>query len=159
MATYTLKREQLIPADIETVWQFFSNPVNLGVITPPDMKFQQTSASDGDKIYKGQLIRYRVSPMFGIRVSWLTEITQVEEQRSFTDEQRRGPFSLWVHRHFFETVPGGTRMTDIIQYRVPGWFMGSLINQLAVTRRLKQIFDFRKAKTTELWGEWPVREG
>lgn len=155
MAVYTLEREQLIPADIETVWQFFSNPLNLGTITPPDMKFRQISPSEGDKIYKGQLIRYRVSPMLGIRVGWLTEITAVEEQRFFIDEQRRGPFSLWKHQHFFEPVPGGTKMRDIIEYRVPGWWLGRLMNRLVVARRLQQIFNFRKAKTAELWGAWP----
>lgn len=155
MAVYTIEHEQFIPADIEMVWKFFSNPVNLGVITPPDMKFKQISASEGDKIYAGQLIRYRVSPMYGIRIGWLTEITQMEEQRSFIDEQRRGPFSLWKHQHFFEAVPGGTKMTDIIQYRVPGWWLGTLANKLFVHRRVKQIFEFRRAKTVELWGEWP----
>lgn len=155
MAVYTIEREQLIPADIETVWKFFSNPVNLGKITPPSMKFKQTSASEGDKIYAGQLIRYRVSPLSGIRIGWLTEITQMQEHRSFIDEQRRGPFSLWKHQHFFEPVPGGTKMTDIVQYRVPGWWIGSLANKLFVARRVKQIFEFRRAKTVELWGEWP----
>lgn len=155
MAVYTIECEQFIPADIETVWKFFSNPINLGVITPPDMKFKQISASEGDKIYAGQLIRYRVSPMYGIRIGWLTEITQMEEHRSFIDEQRRGPFSLWKHQHFFEPVAGGTKMTDIIQYRVPGWWIGNLANKLFVRRRVKQIFEFRRAKTVELWGEWP----
>lgn len=157
MAIYTLEREQFIPADMETVWKFFSNPLNLGVITPPDMKFKQTSPPEGDKIYKGQLIRYRVSPMPGIRVNWLTEITAVEEERYFVDEQRRGPFSLWKHQHFFEAVPGGTKMRDIIEYRVPGWFIGRLANKLLVAKRLNQIFDFRRIKTAELWGEWPVK--
>lgn len=155
MAIYAFERTQLIPADIDTLWDFFSSPANLATITPPEMKFKQTSGYTGDKIYAGQLIRYRVIPMAGIPVRWLTEITHVVDKQFFVDEQRMGPFSFWQHQHHFAAVEGGTKMTDIIHYKVPGWFIGSLMNKLVIQKRLNQIFEFRRQKTTEIWGAWP----
>ncbi|MDJ0876377.1 MAG: hypothetical protein QNJ02_13990, partial [Desulfobacterales bacterium] len=43
MKTFLLKRRQILPTDLESAWQFFSNPANLRLITPPWLDFRITS--------------------------------------------------------------------------------------------------------------------
>jgi len=99
MKVYSLQTVQHINAPIEECWDFFSCPTNLQKITPEEMSFQITDF-DSKRMYPGQIIQYKVSPLLGIKLPWVTEITYVEENSYFIDEQRFGPYSLWHHKHF-----------------------------------------------------------
>lgn len=155
MATFSLKTVQLIPVDIDTAWEFFSNPVNLQAITPKNLGFKILSNHHGDKMYPGQIIEYKVSPVLGIPMYWMTEITHVKDKQFFVDEQRFGPYQLWHHQHHFKVVEGGVEMTDIVHYRNPLGFLGNIANTLFVKAQLKQIFEFRFKVVEDLFGKWP----
>jgi ligand-binding SRPBCC domain-containing protein len=99
MAFYQFKREQFIQADLATVWDFISSPANLKKITPPYMGFDITSGDLPEKMYQGMIISYKVSPFWGIKTDWVTEITHIKELEYFVDEQRMGPYALWHHQH------------------------------------------------------------
>lgn len=148
---YSFKTVQLIPADIDTAWEFFSNPGNLKDITPANMGFTVISKYHGSKMYPGQLIEYKVSPVLGIPLYWMTEITHVEDKKYFVDEQRFGPYSLWHHQHHFKEVRGGVEMTDIVHYKIPFGFLGDIANSIFVEQQLKGIFDFRYKKVEEMF--------
>ena len=45
-------------------------------------------------------------------------------------------------------------MTDIIHYKNPMWFLGTLANELFVKKQLQGIFDFRFKKVEEMFGKW-----
>ena len=140
---YSFKTVQTIPCSLEKAWDFFSNPANLSEITPKELKFTTVSKYHGDKMYPGQIIEYKVHPVLGIPLYWMTEITHVEQHKYFVDEQRYGPYRLWHHQHHFKEVPGGTEMTDIVHYKLPFWFFGDIANALMVRRQLREIFDYR----------------
>jgi ligand-binding SRPBCC domain-containing protein len=124
---YTLIRQQQLGCDIKVAWDFFTSPHNLVRITPPDMKFKVLSeGTDHRSIYKGMIIEYKVAPLFGIGMYWRTEITQVEEERSFTDLQRSGPYKLWRHFHEFTPNEGGVMMKDTVDYELPCGIVGRL---------------------------------
>ncbi|MFT3936973.1 MAG: SRPBCC family protein [Chitinophagaceae bacterium] len=152
MAVYTIRAVQQIPADINTVWDFFSRPDNLQQITPKSLDFTIISKHNGNKIYAGQIIEYKLRPLLGIQLYWMTEITHVQDRVYFVDEQRFGPYALWHHQHHFKEIPGGIEMTDIVHYKIPFWFLGDIANALFVRRQLKTIFDFRYQKTSEMLG-------
>jgi len=151
---HCIKTVQKIPISIEAAWEFFSNPANLQVITPPKMGFRIISTNHGDRMYAGQIIEYKVKPLFGIALYWMTEITHVDSRKYFIDEQRFGPYTLWHHQHHFKEIPGGVEMTDIVNYRMPLGFLGRAVNQVMVKDQLRSIFDFRSAKVEELFGKW-----
>ncbi|MBC7775744.1 MAG: SRPBCC family protein [Phycisphaerae bacterium] len=155
MSVHSLKSIQRLPISPEKVWDFFSNPMNLKVITPEHLGFHVTSDPDfsARKMYAGQVITYTVKPILGIPLFWMTEITHVQEDQFFVDEQRVGPYALWQHQHHFKTIPGGVEMTDLIHYRLPLGWLGDFANWLFVRRQLKGIFDFRTKKLVELFGE------
>ncbi|MBN8686715.1 MAG: SRPBCC family protein [Chitinophagales bacterium] len=154
MAAHTIKTVQRIPVSLDKAWDFFSDPANLQTITPEGMGFKVISKHHGDRMYAGQLIEYKVRPVAGIPVYWMTEITQVKDRIYFIDEQRFGPYTLWHHQHHFKEIPGGVEMTDIVHYKNPLGILGRIANRLFVKNKLKTIFDFRYRKVEELFGKW-----
>lgn len=94
-------------------------------------------------MYPGQIVSYRLSPIPGIKISWVTEITHVEDLKFFVDEQRFGPYSMWHHEHHFEERDGSVLMTDKVSYKLPLGFLGHLAHFLFVKKQLKAIFDYR----------------
>jgi ligand-binding SRPBCC domain-containing protein len=149
---YTLKTIQKIPVPVEKAWDFFSSPANLVDITPGNLGFNIISKHHGEKMYPGQIIEYKVSPVWGIPIYWMTEITHVEDGKYFVDEQRFGPYSLWHHQHHFAAIDGGVEMTDIVHYKLPFWLLGDIAQGLFVKQQLKNIFDFRFQKVEKLFG-------
>jgi ligand-binding SRPBCC domain-containing protein len=156
MATFSLKTVQKIPVDIETAWEFFSNPSNLQKITPNNLGFKILSKHHGEKMYHGQIIEYKLKPVLGIPVYWMTEITHVKDKEFFVDEQRFGPYKLWHHQHHFKIIEGGVEMTDIVHYRNPLGVLGSIANSVFVKAQLKQIFEYRIKVVEEMFGKWPI---
>ncbi len=143
MPLYQLFTEQKIPSTIDQVWDFISSPKNLKEITPSYMGFDITSKNNSEKMYPGMIISYHVRPLLGIKMQWVTEITQVREKEYFVDEQRLGPYSMWHHEHHIEAIEGGVCMRDIISYIPPLGQLGALANTLMIKKQLREIFDFR----------------
>ncbi|WP_294328685.1 SRPBCC family protein [uncultured Chryseobacterium sp.] len=140
---HKLFREQQLNCDIKTAWKFFSSANNLSEITPKDMGFTVLTEMEDDEIYEGMLIDYYVSPLFGIRMKWQTEITHVDFQKSFIDFQRKGPYQLWNHHHEFIPNEEGVLMRDTIDYELPMGFLGEIAHSLFVKKKLEYIFDYR----------------
>ena len=144
MAIYQIHKSQFITASIEQVWDFISDPRNLKDITPDYMGFEIISEDLPDRVYPGMIIVYRVRPLLGIPMKWVTEISQVEKERYFVDEQRIGPYAMWHHEHFIEPAPGGILMKDVVTYKPPLGFLGRLGNFLFIKRQLDGIFRYRQ---------------
>lgn len=144
---------QRLPISLEEAWDFFSNPKNLKVITPDYMGFHIRSGADR-KVYAGQMISYTLKPVLGIPMEWVTEITHVDPGKLFVDNQVIGPYKIWHHKHFFKEIPGGVEMEDIVDYKLPLGFLGSIAHSLFVKRQLQGIFDYRRTKLLELFGEY-----
>ena len=104
MAFYQFHKQQKIRTTIDEIWDFISSPPNLKEITPDYMGFDITTKNLPDKMYAGMVISYEVSPLLGIKTTWVTEITQVIDKKYFVDEQRVGPYSLWHHQHIIEPL-------------------------------------------------------
>lgn len=153
MAAHSIKTVQKIPISLNKAWEFFSNPANLQAITPENMEFKVISKHNGDKMYAGQIIEYKVRPVLNIPIYWMTEITQVKNKEYFIDEQRYGPYALWHHQHHFKAIDGGVEMTDIVHYKNPLWILGRLANSIFVKNQLKKIFDFHFQKVEEMFGK------
>jgi ligand-binding SRPBCC domain-containing protein len=141
----TIEKKQVIPASVNEAWDFFSDPRNLSKITPPSMGFKILNKDLPEKIYPGMVIRYRVKPLLGIPVTWVTKILDVKEPDFFTDSQLSGPYSFWHHKHTFKPVQGGVEITDVVNYKVPLGFLGKIAERLFVNRKVAEIFTFRES--------------
>lgn len=143
MGYYQLKHAQQVNASISDVWDFISSPKNLKVITPPEMDFRITSGNGEQPIYPGMIITYKVKPMLGIPVNWMTEITQVKDHEFFIDEQRMGPYTMWHHQHIITPNKNGVLMNDIVTYIPPFGPLGTIAQHLIIKSKLKSIFEHR----------------
>ena len=141
MTKHTLRSSQLVPADLEQVWSFFSSAANLGRITPRSMSFEIHTPDPST--HEGATIDYTVRPLFGIPTQWQTRIDSVEAPVRFRDTQVKGPYKSWVHEHRFTEVAGGVRMEDRVDYEMPFGPLGSLGHRMAVRNELEHVFNYR----------------
>jgi len=146
-----LSRRQDLPLRLEDAWDFFSRPENLARITPRDLGFEVTSGLP-ERMYAGMIVSYRVRPLAGVGVAWITEITHVNEPHFFVDEQRSGPYRFWHHQHHFESLASGIRMTDLVHYQLPFGWPGHLLCGRMVADRLEKIFAYRSQVLSRLFG-------
>ena len=136
------ERTTIVEAPAETVWAFFSDPANLAKITPPSMGFEIVS-SPGRALQAGDRIDYRIR-IAGLPVRWRTLISDWDPPRSFTDEQEKGPYRRWTHRHTFQPMDDGkVLVTDRVEYELPLGVVGRLAGGFWVRRQLRKIFDYR----------------
>lgn len=154
MKLYRLYCRQSLPIDLQTCWDFFSDPVNLRDITPASLDFRITSELP-ERMYAGMIISYRIRPLSGLDVTWTTEITHVREPFFFVDEQRFGPYRFWHHQHHFRPIEGGVEMVDEVHYALPLGILGSMLNQLMVEGKLKDIFSYRCRVLEQHFGVFP----
>lgn len=136
---------------MDRAWAFFSNPLNLGDITPPALGLKVVEGG-GEFMRPGMIISYRIHPIFRLRLSWVTEITHVQEPHSFVDEQRFGPYKFWHHQHRFREVPGGVEIRDIVNYALPFGPLGRIAHSTVVSRNLTRIFDYRHKVLEDRFG-------
>ena len=146
MRVFTLTNELWLPAAPWDVFPFFADAFNLERITPPMLRFRVLTAPPIE-MGVGTLLDYRVR-LRGVPMRWRSEITAWEPPHRFVDEQRRGPYRLWVHEHTFAAQGGGTVARDNVRYAVPG---GGLVQRLFVEPDLRRIFEYRSAALREIF--------
>ena len=154
MSLHRFEAAQVLPVGRAEAWSFFSNPRNLAVITPPDMGFEITEEIP-EHVHPGLIVVYRVRPLLGIAVTWVTEITAVVEEELFVDDQRIGPYRFWHHQHHFREVAGGTEVRDIVHYALPFGPLGGFLNERVIAPRVQAIFDFRRGVIDQRFGLAP----
>lgn len=147
MRLFNLSRTVWLPERLETVFPFFSDARNLERLTPPWLHFEVLSASD-PAMRVGTRIDYRLR-IRGLPLRWQSEITVWDPPHCFVDEQRRGPYRLWIHEHRFVEQAGGTLAEDKVQYAVYG---GTLTNRFFVLPDLNRIFDYRVEELRKIFG-------
>ena len=137
MKVYKLKYSQVINANIDEVFDFFSNPENLSILTPEKLKFKILSPTP-ILMKEGQIIDYTVK-LLSVNVRWRTIITEYNCKDKFVDQQLKGPYSMWHHTHEFQELNGKVKMTDTILYAIPFGILGEIVNILWVKKDLDYI--------------------
>ncbi len=143
---HTLATELWLPRPRDEVFTFFADAMNLEAITPASLRFTILTPTT-IVMREGTRIDYRLH-ISGIPARWQSEITSWEPPHRFVDEQRRGPYRVWIHEHAFEERDGGTLVIDRVRYAVPG---GAMIERLLVRPELRKIFIYRWARLSEIF--------
>jgi ligand-binding SRPBCC domain-containing protein len=139
-----------IDAPLENVFEFFSDPANLGRITPPSMRFRIVEAPSR-RLQEGDQIDYSIR-VLGLPMRWRTRIVMWREGEAFSDLQERGPYRLWIHTHTFHRDRDGVLMTDVVEYELPLGWLGSLFGGHLVARQIEKIFSFRTEAIEQIFG-------
>jgi ligand-binding SRPBCC domain-containing protein len=130
--------------------RILSDAHNLKVLTPPWLKFQIVTPGR-IQIASGANIKYRIR-LHGIPLKWTTEIRTWDPPHRFSDAQLSGPYSMWHHTHTSRSENGGTRMNDVVRYRLPFGILGRLINIVQTRREIATIFAYRRKRIQERFG-------
>lgn len=148
MPVFRFEREQRLPRPLDEVFAFFADPANLELITPPWLRFRILGAST-PTVCGGTRISYRLA-LHGIPIRWVSLISDWSPPRRFVDQQVRGPYRSWLHRHEFVAVEGGTLVRDRVEYEVLG---GRIVDRWFVRPDLDRIFDHRSQRLVTLLGD------
>jgi ligand-binding SRPBCC domain-containing protein len=115
----TFVRSVIIDAPVESVFEFHERPDALRLLSPlfPPIRVVQRIGG----IEKGARVELRV----GFQ-RWEALHTEYEPNQFFVDKQVEGPFKRWTHRHEFEDLGDTTRLTDRVDYALPGGPLANL---------------------------------
>ena len=139
--THSFHTDAVLPLSRTPVFEFFAAAENLQRLTPVELDFRILTPLP-IAMGEGTLIRYRLRLM-GVPFQWLTRIAVWNPPFEFVDEQLKGPYSTWIHRHRFTEVEGGTRVEDDVTYALPFAPLGELAAPL-VAFQVRRIFAFRE---------------
>ena len=142
MKTFEINTKQYINKPLEVVFEFFSKPENLEMITPESLSFNILTPIP-IRMEKGSLIDYTIR-LFGIPIHWRTIISDYEPPFRFVDQQIKGPYTFWHHTHTFQSVDGGVEIIDKVKYSLPMGWLGTLAHSIWVRKDLEKIFEHRK---------------
>jgi len=145
--SYRIAKSLWVPRPIDEVFEFFGNAANLELMTPPWLAFKILTP-EPIEMRPGTTIDYRIS-LRGLPMRWRSQITTWNPPFEFVDEQLKGPYRRWHHRHTFESRDGGTLVGDEVNYDVLG---GNLIHRVFVEGDLRKIFAFREETMLRLFG-------
>jgi ligand-binding SRPBCC domain-containing protein len=149
MRVYRLECSMFVPLPRERVFRVFENPRNLAAITPPSLHFR--IATSDVHMRRGAEIEYRIR-WAGLKLSWETRIVEYDPPALFVDEQIRGPYGFWRHRHIFQASGNGTEIADRVEYALPFGILGRAVHCAIVGRQLRGIFSYRQQALARMFG-------
>ncbi len=136
----TFSKSIIVEAPVETVFGFHEREDALRILSPRFPPVRVIRKTGG--IEQGSRVELKVGPFL-----WTALHTAYEKNRLFVDEQIQGPFAKWVHRHEFESVNQTTRLTDRVEYRLPGGVWMDRLFGWVVQLGLQQMFRQRHQLT------------
>ncbi len=141
MSDHFLRTTLRLPVPRCRAFAFFAQAENLGRITPPEIAFKIRTPLP-ITIREGTVIDYTIG-LHGIPMRWRTRIARWVPDVEFVDEQLKGPYALWVHRHSFrDDGAGGTVINDEVRYRLPFAPLSDAAHPI-VRAQLRRIFAYR----------------
>ena len=152
MNTFILNSHVWLPVSLKEAFLFFTDAHNLELLTPAWLNFQVLTP-DPIPMEVGARIEYKLC-LHGVPIRWQSEISAWDPPFQFVDEQRRGPYRVWIHEHRFSEKDGGTLVEDHVEYAV---FGGRVVN-LLVARDLRAIFEYRRQQMKKRFGLLSGRE-
>jgi len=138
-----------LSASPEALFAFHEDPGNISRIAPPGLSVLRVEAAG--RALPGERFRLVVKQFF-FTLDWEGEWESVERPRRLVDVGVRCPLKFWRHSHLFEPVPGGARMTDRVEYELPGGVSGRVLAETVVRLALGAMFASRHAATGALFG-------
>ena len=137
--------ETIVPASLTAAFAFFADASNLERLTPSWLNFTILTPRPLD-MATGIEIDYRIR-LYGLAIPWRSRIDAWQPRVRFVDRQVIGPYGWWRHEHRFESVAGGTRVVDHVEYMPrAGWLTAAIVR-----RDLDRIFAYRKNALREIF--------
>lgn len=137
-------KECVIEASVEEVFAFHERSDAFELLQPPWERSEISQPPRGLEVGTVVKLRTRVGPVW---VDIEAEHVAYEKNQRFEDVMNRGPFARWHHKHLFLPHPDGCLLRDEIDFEPPLGVLGRLAAPLAVTPRLRRLFEYRHEVT------------
>ena len=98
----------------------------------------------GGQLQLGDVVTWEARH-FGFRQRLTVRITAATEPHHFRDELVKGAFRTLCHDHYFDVIPGGTRVRDVFVFTSPAGFLGRWFERRYLTRYLTRLLQIRNA--------------
>ncbi|MDP8245709.1 MAG: TIGR01777 family oxidoreductase [Candidatus Hinthialibacter antarcticus] len=142
MQTYEANRE--FPVSVETLFNWHKRPGAFERLAPPWESIRVIEKIGG--IENGGRLTFEIKKL-GFPVQWTAVHQDYIENQQFCDVQEKGPFKYWKHTHLFEPTPDGSRLTDRVEYELPGGVWGATLGGGFTHSMLERMFRFRHTRT------------
>ncbi len=142
--TKTFEHSSIIKTTVEEMMAFHEQENAFGILTPPPV-FIQVHRRDLNSIRDGEIAF--TMWMGPVPVKWLAEHRPGPIETSFVDFQVKGPLKYWEHRHIFEPVEGGVRLTDRISIAHQDGLQGIITRLIFDGLPLRMLFIYRHLRT------------
>jgi ligand-binding SRPBCC domain-containing protein len=136
-----------VNADIERVWDFYTNIDHLKFVSPPHMQIRVVKSTD-QKLVKGSEVW--LTGILLTRSNWHSKITSLAPHE-YVDEMLTGWFKVWKHVHGFRKISDTeTEVIDVIDFELHYGRLGRLFEGY-VYSKLEKIFVHRKQATIRVF--------
>jgi len=140
------ERSVLLSAPPAEVYAFHEDPRNIVKISPPSLRVEKVECSV-PACAGGEFLLKVIQ--FGLPLEWIGYWAEVEPFVRLVDGARKSPFRHWRHHHLFAEVPGGTLMTDRVEYALPFGLLGRLLDTTVMRVVFAAMFAARHRATRE----------
>jgi ligand-binding SRPBCC domain-containing protein len=145
-----LRMRGWVAAPIDEVFAFFDDPRNLTRLTPPPTRLELVRIEPSPPRAGTELeFRYGIGP---VSRRWIVRILEHDPPRRFVDETLAGPVRRFHHEHRFRSSRHGTRIEDLIEFRVgPAGPVGAALDA-AAGLAMRALFVYRHAMLRRILG-------
>ena len=105
-----------IAAPVERCF-YLSRSIDLHLESMIASKERAVAGVTSGLIAEGQEVSWQARH-FGVQWRMTSRITEFDPPHRFVDEMVKGPFASFRHEHHFDVSGGGTRMTDVVAFRM-----------------------------------------
>lgn len=134
---------------VAEVFDFLSHPAHWIELTPPEFNAHLEGAPEQLSLGARVVVQAR---RWGFTQRLVSEVTAFQPDQLIVDEQREGPFRKWVHTQRFEAIPGGTLLSERIEFEPPDGMLGFLLTAESILSELQELFAYREERLPELLG-------
>ena len=134
-------------------------PIEIVFDTCRNIEIHQYSASKTNEkaiagktsglINKGETVTWK-GKHFGFYIQHESIISEMDFPNYFVDEQLKGHFKSFKHKHIFKQKEKETIMTDILEYETPFCFIGKLSDKTILKNHLIKFILYRNSILKEL---------
>jgi ligand-binding SRPBCC domain-containing protein len=157
--------EQWVAVPLKSVFRFFSDPKNLPRLMPSAQKvhideLRLVEAPSGEHegiaaagVGSEIVVSLRPIPWLPFRARWTARIVEYVPDEALADEQVRGPFRGWQHRHEFRQEKrdgqAGTVVREVVEFDA-GWGWVGRVASFLIARQVRNTFRCRQSALESL---------
>jgi len=139
-----------LAASCQVLFDFHADPHNLEKVSPPWLKL--ISVEGGMPPEEGMTFTVRVRQA-GWPGRWMGRWDRVECPHLLVDAGLQSPFGYWLHEHRFTPCPGGSLLTDRVEFELKKPLCWLPPARWVAMQVMRAMFRYRHRRSREIFGD------